>query len=106
MDKIVRILDEIELPFADDHFAEGESPKPPFICYLTPKSEYFAADGGVYHRIYDVHIEVYTDKKDTEIEAKVEEILDKHKIFYNKSEVWIPTEKLYETIYSFESEVD
>ena len=106
MDKIVKILEEIELPFAYDHFSEGESPEPPFICYLTPSSEYFAADGGVYHRIYDVHIEVYTDKKDTEIEAKVEEILDKHKIFYNKSVVWIPTEKLYETIYSFESEVD
>ena len=106
MDKIVRILEEIELPFAYDHFVEGESPKPPFICYLTPSSEYFAADAGVYHRIYDVHIEVYTDKKDTEIEAKVEEILDKHKIFYDKSEIWIDSEKLYETIYSFESEVD
>ena len=45
MDKIVKILEEIELPFAYDHFAEGESPEPPFICYLTPKSEYFSADG-------------------------------------------------------------
>ena len=43
MDKIVKILEEIELPFAYDHFAEGESPEPPFICYLTPKSEYFSA---------------------------------------------------------------
>ena len=96
MDKIVRILEEIELPFAYDHFAEGESPEPPFICYLTPKSEYFSADGGVYHRIYDVHIEVYTNKKDTDIEAKVEAVLD----------IWIDSEKLYETIYSFGTEVD
>ena len=106
MDKIVKILEEIDLPFAYDHFSEGESPEPPFICYLTPKSEYFSADGGVYHRIFDVHIEVYTDKKDIETEDKIEKILDKHKIFYNKSEVWIDSEKLYETIYSFESEVD
>ena len=106
MDKIVKILEEIELPFAYDHFAEGESPEPPFICYLTPKSEYFSADGGVYHRIYDVHIEVYTNKKDTDIEAKVEGVLDKHKIFYSKSEIWIDSEKLYETIYSFGTEVD
>ena len=60
----------------------------------------------MYHRIYDVHIEVYNNKKDTDIETKVEAVLDKHKIFYNKSEVWIDSEKLYETIYSFESEVD
>ena len=106
MDKIVSILQETELPFAYDHFADGESPNPPFICYLTPSSEFFSADGGVYHRIYDVHIEVYTDKKDIETEAKIEKILDKHKIFYNKSEVWIDSEKLYETIYSFGTEVD
>ena len=71
------------------------------------KNDYWLHFSCAYSRsIYDVHIEVYTNKKDTDIEAKVEEILDKHKIFYNKSEVWIPTEKLYETIYSFESEVD
>ena len=36
MDKIVKILEEIEFPFAYDHFSEGESPEPPFVCYLTP----------------------------------------------------------------------
>lgn len=34
MDKMLSILQEIQLPFAYDHFAEGESPDPPFICYL------------------------------------------------------------------------
>ena len=28
-----------------DHFAEGESPDPPFICYLFPVSDNFSADG-------------------------------------------------------------
>ena len=106
MDKIVKILEEIELPFAYDHFAEGESREARCICYLTPTRECFPADGAVSHRIYDVHIEVYTNKKDTDIETKVEAVLDKHKIFYNKSEIWIDSEKLYETIYSFGTEVD
>ena len=104
MDKIVSILNEIQLPFSYNHYAEGESPKSPFICYLTPKSEYFAADGVVFHRICDYHIELYTDKKAPETEAIVESVLDKHRIFYNKSEVWIDSEKLYETLYSFEME--
>ena len=30
-----------------DHFAEGESPDPPFICYLLPGSDNFSADGRV-----------------------------------------------------------
>ena len=45
MDKIISILNEIGLPYAYDHFSEGESPNPPFICYLLPNSDNFAADG-------------------------------------------------------------
>ena len=104
MDKIISILNEIGLPYAYDHFAEGESPNPPFICYLLPGSDNFAADGRVYYKINDVHIELYTDHKNTELELKVEEVLDRYNIFYNKSEVWIDSEKLYEVLYQFEME--
>ena len=106
MDKIVSIINEMNIPFAYDHFSEGESPDPPFICYLLPGSDNFSADGLVYHRLQTVHIELYTDRKDPETETAVENVLDNNRIFYNKSEVWIPTEKLYEVIYSFEMEVD
>ena len=47
----------------------------------------------------------YTDKKDRVLENRVEDVFDKNNIFYNKSEVWINSEKLYEVIYSFELEV-
>ena len=104
MDKIISILNEIGLPYAYDHFSEGESPNLPFICYLLPGSDNFAADGRVYYKIDDVHIELYTDYKNTELELKVEEVLDRYNIFYDKSEVWIDSEKLYEVMYQFETE--
>jgi hypothetical protein len=50
MDELVAMLQEMGLPFAYDHFAEGESPGTPFICYLLPGSDNFAADGRVYFR--------------------------------------------------------
>ena len=53
-----------------------------------------------------MHIELYTDCKNPETETAVETVLDNNHIFYNKSEVWIPSEKLYEVIYSFEMEVN
>ena len=106
MEQIVRMLDEINIPFAYDHFAEGESPDPPFICYLSPNSDNFAADGKVYYKINEIHIELYTDCKDLSAEQKVEAVLDEHGIFYDKSEVWIESEKLYEVLYSFEMEVN
>lgn len=105
MDDLVRLLEETGIPFAYDHFAEGESPDPPFICYLLPQSDNFSADGKVYLKVSSVNIELYTDSKDLFVEQKLEAVLDTHGIFYDKTEVWIESEKLYEVLYSFEMEV-
>lgn len=104
IENLVEMLHEMNIPFAYDHFAEGESPDPPFICYLIPGSDNFAADGRVYFKMNEVRIEVYTDFKDMDLESKVEGVLDGHEIFYNKSETCIQSEKLYEVMYSFEME--
>ena len=105
MDEVLEILSVIGLPFAYHHFAEGESPDPPLICYLPPGSDNFAADGKVYYKINEFHIELYTDRKDPALEGSVEAVLDERGIFYDKTEVWIESEKLYEVLYTFEMEV-
>ena len=81
MDKLLKMLEEMDIPFAYDHFAEGESPDPPFICYLIPGTDHFSADGRVYKKINEIHIELYTDFKDLSVEQKVEAVLDEHGIF-------------------------
>ena len=68
MDDVVRLLEETGVPFAYDHFAEGESPDPPFICYLLPQSDNFSADGKVYLKVSSVNIELYTDSKELDVE--------------------------------------
>ena len=99
------MLEETSFPIAYDHFAEGESPDPPFICFLLPASDNFSADGQVYFKVTEVHIELYTDRKDLELEERVEAVLDEGGFFYDKNEVWITSEKLYEVMFSFEMEV-
>lgn len=106
MDKLLQIISEIDIPSAYDHFAEGESPDPPFLCYLLPGADNFAADGKAYFKVDQVHLELYTDKKDPETEHRVEAVLDEHGIFYDRTEVWIESEKLYEVLYYFEMEAD
>lgn len=101
MDELVKIIEEMGIPFAYDHFAEGESPDPPFLCYLLPGSDNFAADGKVYYKMSEVRIELYTDFKDVSLEEKVTAVLDNHGIFYEQSEVWIEEEKLYEVAFEF-----
>ena len=104
MERLVSIIKEMGIPYAYDHFAEGEAPDPPFLCYLLPGSGNFSADGKVYHRISEVRLELYTDFKDLSSEQQVETALDASGIFYNKTETWIDSEKLYEVLYSFDME--
>ena len=104
MERLVSIIKEMGIPYAYDHFAEGEAPDPPFLCYLLPGSDNFSADGKVYHKISEVRLELYTDFKDLPSEQRVETALDAAGIFYNKTEIWIDSEKLYEVLYSFEME--
>lgn len=105
MDKLLQMLKDTRLPFAYDHFAEGEAVDPPFLCYLLPGSHNFAADGRVYHKVSIVHLELYTDEKNPSLEQTVEAVLDASEVFYDKTEVWIGSEKLYEVLYTFEMEV-
>ena len=100
--EVLKMMDEMKLPYAYNHFVEGESPDPPFLVFLYPNSDNFAADGMVYFKVNRLNIELYTDLKDVELEEIVEAVLDKHGIFYEKSEVWIESENLYEVLYQME----
>ena len=100
--EVLKMMNDMKLPYAYHHFVEGESPDPPFLVFLYPSSDNFAADGMVYFKVNRLNIELYTDLKDVELEETVEAVLDKHGIFYEKSEVWIESENLYEVLYQME----
>lgn len=102
MDEVIKLLEQSGIPFAYDHFAEGEGPDPPFLCYRVPDSANFAADGQVYYRIGVIDMELYTDRKDVALERKLERLLSASGIFWNKEEYWIESEKLYEVVYEFQ----
>lgn len=105
MDELLSIISEIALPSAYDHFAEGEAPQLPYLLYLIPTNNNFSADNRAYFKVNEVHIELYTDRKDLTAEQRVEAVLDRHGIFYNRSETWIESEQLYEVLYYFDMEV-
>lgn len=100
--EIIEALEGAHLPVAYDHFAAGEAPDPPFLCFLYPNSANFTADGHVYQKIDVLHVELYTDLKSPETEALVEGVLDEMGLCYEKSEVWIQSESLYEVLYTSE----
>jgi hypothetical protein len=103
---IKAMIESLGLPIAYNHYAEGECPAPPFLAYLFPNSNNISADNIVWKSVTEVSLELYTEKKDRKTEQLVEGALTEHGIFWNKSEVYIDSEKLYEVLYSFEMEVD
>ena len=100
---IVELVDKIGLPCAYDHFTEGDSPEPPFVVFLMPGTNNFFADGVTYVPITEVNVELYTDYKNPVLEKLVEDVLDSYELPWDKTEVWIAEERLYEVLYTFET---
>lgn len=98
------ILQTTELPVAYRSFPEGDlknpPPNPPFVCYLETDTNNFSADGIVYARIVRLAVELYTEKKDIEVERKVEKALSS--FYWNKSEEYLDDEECYFTLYELE----
>ncbi len=57
-EEVMAVMEEIGLPYAYHHFAEGESPDPPFAVFLYPGSNNFSADGKVYFKADRLNIEI------------------------------------------------
>ncbi len=100
MDELLTQLKTLNLPFAYHHFAEGEAPNPPFLCFYAPGSHNFFADGQVFHPVTQVQVELYTEMKQPELEQRVEAALS---LFgWEKQETYIESEQLYQIVYEME----
>ena len=96
--EVYQMVKSIGLPAAYHHFEEGQSPDPPFLVYLYRGTNNFSADGIVYQGINQLDIELYTDIKDLEAEKRVEAVLKEHGFFYEKTETYLESEKMYEVL--------
>jgi hypothetical protein len=72
---------------------------PPFIVYLNPRDNSFSADNRVIYKSKNVHVEVYTSKKDLSVEATVEKLFTDNEIFYDVDEVYIDSEEVFKRTY-------
>lgn len=96
------VLEATGLPVAYRAFPEGDAPALPFVCYHTPYSANFAADGVAYATINHVNVELYTQVKDPATEGKVEAALTGAGIYWEKSETYLEDEKCFQILYEIE----
>ena len=87
-------------PVAHHSFTKKQSL--PYVIYLTPSQDNFGADNKVYHKVQNIYVELYSEKKDTTSEGVLEDIFDENDLFYEKSETHIESEKMYMVVYEIQ----
>ncbi|GAB2025813.1 hypothetical protein OfM1_18850 [Lactovum odontotermitis] len=94
------------LPIAYHHFPKGDKtytpPAPPFMIYYFNEDVSVLADDGSYYTIRSVTVELYTDRKEPEIEQKISDFFANLEIVPSHAEEWIDEEKMYMQIYDFD----
>lgn len=94
-EQVYTMLSATGYPVAYHHFKTP--PALPYIVYLLPYSNNISADNKVYQKVNHLQIELYTAEKDFAAEANLETALSD--LFYDKTEVYIESEGLYQVIY-------
>ena len=97
--EIAQMVADIGLPYAYYQFPEGTGQPTPFVCFYIENNDDVYADDENYTNIAELTIELYTDNKSYDIEARVESVLRGHGLSWVKSEAYIPAEKMFEEIY-------
>lgn len=95
-------LDVLKLPIAYRCFAPGQVPQLPYLVYYADEDIGFCADDIVYHERYAVTIEIYTEKKDIELEKKVKKLLTEKGLSYESYESFLDSEEMYLKAYEIE----
>ena len=91
------LLKTTKLPVAYHHFVSP--PSPPYIVYLFSYSSNFGADNKVYEDFKNFQVELYTPKKDLTSEKLIEDLFNANSIYWEKTEIYIDSEGLYQVLY-------
>lgn len=100
--ELLNVLKSSGIKFVYSHWPENVDPSPPYGVYLLTEETVFYADGEMYFRSAKYQVELYTSKKTPRVEKTLENAMEKAGIVFAKSETYIDSEKLFETLYEIE----
>lgn len=94
---LTQILNSGPVPAFYDHAPKGT--RVPFLTF-TVSSDNFDADNRVYNKGLSFRAVLYTVEKSPEIEETIEKILDDNDVPWEREEVYLADEFLYQEIYT------
>lgn len=101
-DALKLLLESSKLPFAYKSWPEKGAPPLPYGVFSYPNSSNFGADGVVYFSANRVLIDLYTKTKQPDVEKQLENVLDGAGIFWERTEIWVASERMFLNRYEIE----
>lgn len=96
LSEFAEILEQAGLPITYRAYREGNIPDMPYLVYFESNPIVSAADNTVNHQIKSVVVELAFEKKDEDLEERLEELWSIHELFFEaQEETFIETERLY-----------
>ncbi len=100
-DEIQSILETCGLPIAYRMFPEGNAPPLPFAAWYVGGETNFPADGENYFNIKELTVELYTLRKEPDMEDALEGVLGTLGI-WEKTEEYLDDQGCYQIVYYLE----
>ena len=97
LEELHTLLSATEIPVAMDHFLTSQPL--PYMVYIIPNDDTFPADNSTYHISPIIQVELYSIKKDQELETTVETALAG--FYFTKQEGYLDDEQMYMVTYQF-----
>ena len=101
-EEVATMISGIGIPYAYYQFPDNTPQEPPFLVFYYDNSDDLYADDKNYQRITELTIEFYSDSKDFFYETLIEDTLTASGLTYRKSEQFIDSERMHETVYELE----
>ncbi|WP_347104388.1 hypothetical protein [Streptococcus anginosus] len=94
-------LSKSQLPVAYRAFEPGNVPELPYLVYFETSPHLTGFDDKVGHEVKSVTVELVFERKNEEIEERLEELWNTHQLFFDvQEEIYIDTERLHVKSYT------
>lgn len=98
LEELANGLESLGYPVVYSHFNSKQTP--PFICYIEDSPDILFADNKSIEISQNINIELYTAKKDLEVESKIMEFLNNNDLPFEVSEqIYIESEGIFQRVF-------
>ena len=99
IDELCRALDGIGVPWSNGDFERGDDISPPYIVLNKSGASSYGANDITWCLTTEYEIELYTERRDYQLERKVTDALDSLGLYFTDGGFWpLPTQGMVEAV--------